>query len=858
METAQNIADTLKKVFGYDSFRLEQESIIEAHISGRDVLAILPTGGGKSLCYQLPALLRDGLTLVVSPLIALMKDQVDQMEAIGVTATFLNSTLSYNERQSRMAGLCEGKYKLLYMAPESIFAEGSIERMEQWKVAAIAIDEAHCISDWGHNFKPAYRKLAELKTHFEGVPVIALTATATERVRRDIVTQLKMQDAKIFVASFYRPNLRYQILPKKKARKMVCDFVKERADVSGIVYCLARRTTEEYAAALKEIGIKALPYHAGLSDDVRAANQEAFIRDEVSVICATIAFGMGINKPNVRYVLHADLPKNIESYYQETGRAGRDGLPSECTLLYSAGDLRTLNFFIDEIEDENAKRISRQQLRQMADFSENTGCRWEALVRYFGEELEGGRCGSCDSCLSDRVEEDVTEWAVKLINSVNMIASKGYPMGLKHAVDVLRGSKAAKVIQKGHDRIRAYGRGIDQSTSYWLALGKQMTQHGYFQLSDDGYSTLKITRKAIQAMNDKERIVLTLPALKPVNEPKDDPKGGMVECDEGLFQKLRQLRKELADAKGVPPYVIFGDVSLRYMARKYPSTERDFLEISGVGRRRLSDYGETFMEEIGKWLEENEQQSFKPIEETKKQPTVTIVPSQTAAHSIALFNMGSSADEIACKRGLSESTVGGHLIEGIESGGITENKRVRLIDNETYERVVSAYHAIGMPDKLKPIFEELNEEIDFQAIRIALAFWQVTDDGVTSKPKGRKSQSVRQAVGEMGDLSIEELRFLAFQIGNSGENRKFLIELFRHPDYEVRRRACSEAKKIGDVSIVDEIAPCICAPEPQVRQYALNAILNTNCRSLMDEVRAQGKVEDKPYNQKSIAKILGN
>jgi ATP-dependent DNA helicase RecQ len=602
MDAAHDISNTLKAVFGYDSFQPGQEEIIEAHIAGRDVLAILPTGGGKSLCYQLPALLRSGLTVVVSPLKALMKDQVDQMEAAGVAATFLNSSLSYNESKRRLDGLHEGKYKLLYVAPERLFAQGFIENLRQWKVAAIAIDEAHCISDWGHEFKPDYRKLAELKTHFEGVPIIALTATATERVRRDIVMQLRMRDAEIFVASFYRSNLRYRILPKKKVRQQVCGLVKERAGESGIVYCLARKTTEEYAAALQEIGIKALPYHAGLSDDVRTANQEAFIRDDVPVICATIAFGMGINKPNVRYVLHADLPKNIESFYQETGRAGRDGLPSECMLLYSAGDLRTLNLFIDEMADENAKRISRQQLRQMADFSENTGCRWAALVRYFGEELEGGSCGSCDNCLSDRSEEDVTEWAVKLIYCVNMIAGGGYPMGLKHTVDVLRGSKAAKVIQKRHDRLRAYGKGMDQTTSYWLALGKQMTQHGYFQLSDDGYSTLTVTRKAIQAVNDKERIVLTLPALKPVKEPKVVSKGGVVECDEGLFQKLRKLRKELADAAGVPPYVVFSDVTLRYIAAELPTSDSAFLAISGVGKRKLSDYGDAFMEIIRQWI----------------------------------------------------------------------------------------------------------------------------------------------------------------------------------------------------------------------------------------------------------------
>ena len=602
---APDIAGTLKTVFGYSSFRPKQRAIIEAGLDGRDVLAILPTGGGKSLCYQLPALMREGLTVVVSPLIALMKDQVDQMEAAGVAATFLNSTISYSESQQRLKGLYRGQYKLLYVAPERIFAEGFIEDLKRWRVCAVAIDEAHCISEWGHQFRPEYRKLAELRAHFPEVPFMALTATATERVRRDIVTQLTLRDPAVFVASFYRPNLHYRVTPKKKVRQQVCNFVKERPDVSGIVYCLARKTTEEYAAALQEIGIKALPYHAGLSDEQRAANQEAFIRDDVPVVCATVAFGMGINKPNVRYVLHADLPKNIESFYQETGRAGRDGLSSECTLLYGAGDLRLLNLFIEELEDENAKRISRQQLRQMADFSENTGCRWAALVRYFGEDLEGGRCGTCDSCVDDRSEEDVTEWAVKLIYCVNMIANGGYPMGLKHTVDVLRGSKAAKVIQKGHDKLRAYGKGMDKPAEYWLALGKQMTQHGYFQLSDDGYSTLTITKKAIRAVKDKERIVMVLPALKPVKEPKVSPKGAVVECDEGLFQKLRQLRKELADAAGVPPYVIFGDVSLRGMAAGLPTTDSVFLAISGVGQRKLSDYGEAFMEVIRQWIRAN-------------------------------------------------------------------------------------------------------------------------------------------------------------------------------------------------------------------------------------------------------------
>lgn len=758
MHTKEDIVATLKSAFGFDSFRPQQKEIIEALLAGRDCLAILPTGGGKSLCYQLPAIMREGLTVVVSPLIALMKDQVDQMKAAGVAATFLNSSISFSETQQRLAGLNEGRYKLLYVAPERIFADGFLEDLKRWRVSAVAIDEAHCISEWGHQFRPEYRQLAELRTHFPEVPFMALTATATERVRRDIVTQLALRDPAVFVASFYRSNLRYRVTPKKKVRQQVCNFVKERPDVSGIVYCLARKTTEEYAAALQELGIKALPYHAGLSDEQRAANQEAFIRDDVSVVCATIAFGMGINKPNVHYVLHADLPKNIESFYQETGRAGRDGLPSECTLLYGAGDLRLLNMFIEELEDENAKRISRQQLRQMADFSENTGCRWAALVRYFGEELEGDRCGNCDSCLSNRSEEDVTEWGVKLIYCVNMIAVSGYPMGLKHSVDVLRGSKAAKVMQKGHDRLRAYGKGMDQSASYWLALGKQMTQHGYFQLSDDGYSTLTITQKAIQAVEHKERIVLTLPALKSEKAPKVVTQDGIVDYDKSLFQKLRKLRKDLAKAQGVPPYVVFGDVTLRLMAQELPQTEDAFLAISGVGTKKLADYGEAFMEAIGAWLKRDGASA--PTAETGNRTAPKSRKLSTVDQSVDLFKKGHSPAEIAKTRRLVESTVHSHLADGITSGKITPNEYSRLIDDSIYEKVVAVFEELERPQLLRPIHEALEEEIDFATIKIALAIAErvrVPRSKINETAADPKKALVNATPATIGPASINDI-----------------------------------------------------------------------------------------------------
>ena len=480
----------LKQVFGYDHFRPLQREIIEASLSGHDVVTILPTGGGKSLCYQLPALQREGLTVVVSPLIALMKDQVDQLQAAGVAATFLNSSLGHSEARARLDGLERGAYKLLYLAPERLFLEGFIEQLKGWQVAALAIDEAHCISEWGHDFRPEYRRLASLRDLLPGIPVMALTATATERVRGDIAAQLRLDDPVVHIASFNRPNLSYRIEAKDQPRRQVRDYVQANEGASGIIYCQSRRATEDYAALLQESGIKALPYHAGLPQEERIRNQEAFIRDDVPVICATVAFGMGINKPNVRYVLHADLPKNIESYYQETGRAGRDGLPAECVLFFSAGDVMKYRHFIEQMEDEAAARVADQQLRQMADFAEFAECRRSALLRYFGETLHGDNCGSCDNCLDEREEVDVTEPCQKLLSCVYRINQRGYPMGLNHTVDVLRGSKNAKVLNKGHDQLSTYGIGADQATAYWQGLGRQLVQRDYLAQSTDGYSTV--------------------------------------------------------------------------------------------------------------------------------------------------------------------------------------------------------------------------------------------------------------------------------------------------------------------------------------------------------------------------------
>lgn len=601
----------LKRVFGYDTFRPLQLEIMESSLEGEDVVAILPTGGGKSLCYQLPALVRDGVTVVISPLIALMKDQVDQLQAAGVAATFLNSSLSAGESRSRLDGLDRGEYKLLYLAPERLFLPEFLEKLKHWKVSAFAIDEAHCISEWGHDFRPEYRQLASLREQFPGVPLIALTATATERVQRDIVKQLDLKDPKRFIASFDRPNLTYRVVPKHRPKRQVLEYVARNTNLSGVVYCQSRKAVEDVASMLQEAGHKALPYHAGLSQQVRNANQEAFLRDDVPVICATVAFGMGINKPNVRYVLHVDLPKNVESYYQETGRAGRDGLPADCLLLFSGGDVAKYGHFIDQVEDENAARIARQQLRQMADFAEFGGCRKSALLRYFGERWEKVNCGSCDNCLDVREEVDVTIESQKLLSCVFRINRLGTPMGLNHTIDVLRGSENAKVLAKGHNTLSTHGIGKDQPVAYWQALGRQLTQAGYLNVSDDGYGTLELSDQAREALRSRSAIRMKrIEVSRSSTGLRAKSKSSGIECDEALFEVLRKLRKDLADARSVPPYVIFGDVALRQMSRRYPRSEEEFLRIPGVGQSKLKKFGADFIQVIDEWLLENEPREF--------------------------------------------------------------------------------------------------------------------------------------------------------------------------------------------------------------------------------------------------------
>jgi ATP-dependent DNA helicase RecQ len=593
----------LKQFFGFSSFRPLQEEIIRDALAGRDVLALLPTGGGKSLCFQLPALARSGLTVVVSPLISLMKDQVDALQTSGVPATFLNSSLKSDESRARLLGLHNGEFRLLYVAPERMMLSGFLSDLRRWNVNLLAIDEAHCISEWGHDFRPEYRRLAELRQQFPEVPLMALTATATERVRLDIVKQLRLRAPRLYVASFNRPNLTYRVLPKSKAYEQVLHFVNLRPNESGIVYCQSRKSTESVAARLSADGVSAKPYHAGLDAKERSMNQELFLRDEVRVICATIAFGMGINKPNVRFVVHHDLPRNVEGYYQETGRAGRDGLPSECLLLFSAGDAVKYSRFIDEVSDEKQRQIAKVQLRQMVAFAESSECRRVALLRYFSEDFHESNCGGCDNCLTPRETYDGTLAAQKFLSCVYRVREKsGINFGINQIVEVLAGADTENILKWDHHTVSTYGIGKELSRIEWRAIGRELVRLGYLRQVAEKFNVLQLTDQGQTALRERQPIRLTKSAA--VTKPAPH-RAGEISCDEALFEKLRRLRKWLADESGVPPYIVFSDVSLRQMARYYPSNEAEFAQISGVGEQKLKRLGKVFLSAIAKYRRDN-------------------------------------------------------------------------------------------------------------------------------------------------------------------------------------------------------------------------------------------------------------
>lgn len=713
MSAERPLLPLLQQYFGFTAFRPLQEEIIRDALAGKDTFALLPTGGGKSLCFQLPALAGDGLTVVVSPLIALMKDQVDALHADGAPATFLNSTLTLEESRERQRRLYNGEYRLLYVAPERLMLEGTLDSLQQWNVRLIAIDEAHCISEWGHDFRPEYRQIAQLRSKFPRVPIMALTATATERVRKDIVSQLKLRDARIYVASFNRPNLNYRVVPKAGAYEQLLEFVRKRPREAGIVYCGSRAATESMADRLNADGVTARAYHAGLSADVRAANQELFLRDEVRVICATIAFGMGINKPNVRFVVHADLPKSIESYYQETGRAGRDGLPGECLLFFSPGDVAKQMKFIDDKPDPREQQLAREQLRQMVHYAESANCRRAELLDYFAEQFTEDNCGGCDNCLSPRETYDGTVAAQKLLSCVYRIKQHSQiSVGLNHVVEVLCGADTVRIRERNHQTLTTYGIGKEHDRRTWQAIGRELIRKGFLRQSNEMYSTLELTPHGLAMLTQREPVTLTRP-MAPAQPVR---RAGEIECDEALFERLRIVRKRLADERSVPPYIIFSDVSLRQMARQYPSNEAEFSRISGVGSRKLQEFGSAFLDEISSYLSSNPRQKYveQPV---LKAPPPKVGMNDTAWNSLRRFQAGESVAEIAKARDLTPSTIYGHLAMAIDAG---ENVPIQqLMTKEDWDAIAQAIKDAG-PGPLSPIHAALNGKYDYGLIRMVL------------------------------------------------------------------------------------------------------------------------------------------
>jgi ATP-dependent DNA helicase RecQ len=702
----------LKQYFGFTSFRPLQAEIIRDSLAGQDVFALLPTGGGKSLCFQLPSLAREGLTVVVSPLIALMKDQVDALQASGIAATFLNSSLSADESRERLRGLHTGKFRLLYAAPERLMLSGFLEDLKRWNVRLIAVDEAHCISEWGHDFRPEYRQIAELRGHFPKVPVMALTATATSRVREDIVNHLQLRAPSCYVASFNRPNLTYRVLPKSKPYDQVLEFVRARPRESGIIYCQSRKAAESVAERLSEDGVRAKPYHAGLTPKQRAGHQEDFLRDDVRVICATIAFGMGINKPNVRFVIHHDLPKNIEGYYQETGRAGRDGLPGECVLLFSAGDVVKQTQFIEEKPDPQEQKIAREQLQQMVHYAECANCRRSELLAYFGETFPTDGCGACDNCLSPRATFDGTLAAQKFLSCVYRIREKnGFGVGLNHVVEVLTGADTEKIRKWDHARLSTYGIGREHGRPEWAAIGRELVRLGHLRQTAEKFSVLELTAAGATLLKQRGKVTLTKPVTAPESKAH---RAGEIACDEVLFEKLRLLRKQLADERDVPAYIIFSDVALRQMARDYPASARDFTGISGVGEKKLLEYGGVFLAEIAAHLQSNPRQVF--ADET----FVTPFPQRsslgdTARETLRRFRAGESVAQIAAGRNLVVGTIFGHLATAIEAGETIDCNR--LVNAEAQAEIAAAFKQTGWAN-IVGARELLGKKYDYGLLRV--------------------------------------------------------------------------------------------------------------------------------------------
>jgi ATP-dependent DNA helicase RecQ len=710
-QATASLTDAISQYWGYDAFLPLQKEAMSCVMDHRDSVVVLPTGGGKSLCFQAPSVCMDGMAIVVSPLISLMKDQVDTLRSCGIAAAYINSTLTIAEKRDVADQIRRRELKLVYVAPERLLMEQTLDFFATAGVSLIAIDEAHCISAWGHDFRPEYRGLHVLKKRFPDVAIHGYTATASEQVQQDIAEQLGLRDPEMLVGGFDRPNLSYRVLRASGKFQQICDVVKRHQGEAGIVYCISRKEVDKTAAALAELGYRTAPYHAGLTDLQRRKNQEAFISDDVDVIVATVAFGMGIDKPNVRFVVHSGMPKSLEHYQQESGRAGRDGLEAECTLLFGAGDVMTWQRMLDD-SDPSSRDAALRSLDAMQGFCTGVQCRHRAIVEYFGQELEGDNCGACDVCLRELdLVEDATTIGQKILSCVIRLEQR---FGADYTAKVLVGSQEQRIIQQRHNQLSTYGLLKEDGLRTVRDWIEQLVGQDFLVKTGE-YNVLHVTPSGRRLLK-REAVPQLLRAAEQQRESRKSAADSWDGVDRDLFETLRNLRTAKATDKGIPAYVVFGDAALRDMARRRPSTLDGFLQVVGVGEKKLKDYGDEFLEVINNHCNEKElaqdiapAATPKPIAETKTGINVSSIA------AFEFFRQGASVDTVAAKMNRANSTVSGYLTDYLKHDKVVDSSP--WVAADVAEQIKQAIHEVGN-ERLKPIHEQLGGEIGYNEIRI--------------------------------------------------------------------------------------------------------------------------------------------